>query len=60
MEKTGFGAVIPDGKLADYAASTAMLSKPEGFLSGAREGARLRTALRALDAAQSFTAAESV
>ena len=51
MEKTGFGAVIPDGKLADYAASTAMLSKPEGFLSGAREGARLRTALRALDAA---------
>ena len=46
METNLFGVYIDDGKLAEYAASTAMLDKFAGYISGATEAKRLRRANR--------------
>ena len=51
METNLFGVYIDDGKLAEYAASTAMLDKFAGYISGATEAKRLRRAMRGVDGA---------
>lgn len=51
MEKTGFGAYIDSAKLADYAASTAMLEASGGSVSGAQEAKGIHASLHAIDSA---------